>query len=621
MGILQEMWNHPKTLSGIPHLPLQPLLVILAIYHWMCSLLLYFIAPVNFNVTQLQQIPSLTILMFCQSGHRNTRVVEISDIVNRIAPKVSRWFFSTNIPNYSSVILLIYLCIGTCVVLKKEHKMRASALFSFVMSHTGKTTTRCWISSATVDRGQCPVHPRHPKAQRQEEVLQVGKCFIQSHRHVLNHAHYKRVLNLHFLVFFFSLCRQSTVEDLVKLARQFDKNMQDRESSEGAPTLRSSDKMQPLQCPSSSDRVEAELQALFDCSTQRVSGRLSQGSCSQEVKDQPAAVLLEPSRQTGPSSEKSVPAAGLKATALRSNNDFDDDWENDELLNDPLLLEITHNPPQLQDNSQASSQTNTKRESEQSNSGFQSAKMACGRQPSAARSELTCTTLQELCPKLKTTNRSTFKLEPNLHFQAKDLSRPALTPLQPKAEVSPINPTTSKTQPDVAASPKTDARGCSQGASDSQWEDGDDDSLLYQVCDSIERLDRLSSSPKNQHSVAEKAQRGTTPVSIDAGSRAQRESPHSFVRSNSLPATSSDAGTYRGWDCPMRGASSKPLMSQSLPGSHMTLGTFSQSRDWSGKLQTGIDGASKAGMVTARTAHPAFKRNFSDSAVSSNKGT
>lgn len=134
MGILQGMWNHPKTLSGIPHLPLQPLLVILVIYHWMCSLLLYFIAPVIFNVTQLQQIPSLTILMFCQSGHRNTRVVEISDIVNRIAPKVSRWFFSTNIPNYSSVILLIYLCIGTCVVLKKKHKNESicSVLFPHV---------------------------------------------------------------------------------------------------------------------------------------------------------------------------------------------------------------------------------------------------------------------------------------------------------------------------------------------------------------------------------------------------------------------------------------------------------------------------------------------------------
>lgn len=90
-----------------------------------------------------------------------------------------------------------------CCAQKKNIKMRASARFSFLMSHTGKTTTRCWISSAAVDRGQCPVHPRHPKAQRQEEVLQVGKCFIQPQGHVLNHMRYRRVLNLHFLVFFF----------------------------------------------------------------------------------------------------------------------------------------------------------------------------------------------------------------------------------------------------------------------------------------------------------------------------------------------------------------------------------------------------------------------------------
>lgn len=430
----------------------------------------------------------------------------------------------------------------------------------------------------------------------------------------------------------------------MKLARQFDKNMQDRESSEKVPNsnfidgfsergntcraaLRSADRKQEPQCSSSADRVEAELQALFDCSTQRVSGRLSQGSsassCSQEVKDQPAAALLQPSRQTRPTSETSVPAAELKAAALRSNNDFDDDWENDELLNDPLLLEITHNPPQLHRNSQTSSQTNTKRETEQSCSGFQSATTACVRPPSAAHSQLTCSTLQELCPKLKTTNRSTFKLEPNLHFQAKDLPRPALTPLPPKPQISPINSTTSKTN----SNSNPDAAGCSQGASDSLWEDGDDDSLLYQVCDSVERisntqLDPLSSSPKNQHSVAERAQSCTTPVCIDAGatSRAQRESPRAFVRSNSLPAPSSDAGNYRGWDSPMRGASNKPPMSQSLPGSHMTLGTFSQSRDWSGKFQTGSDGATK-GCMTARASPPAFKRNFSDSAVPSNKGT
>lgn len=427
----------------------------------------------------------------------------------------------------------------------------------------------------------------------------------------------------------------------MKLARQFDKNMQDRESSEGVHNnsfsergntckakLRSADKMKDLQCLSSSDRVEAELQALFDCSTQRVSGRLSQGSsassCSQEVKDQPAAALFERSRQTRLSSEKSVPE--LKATALRSNDDFDDDWENDELLSDPLLLEITHNPPHLHDKSKRTSGTTTEREANQSCSGFQSAKTARVRQPSAAHSKLARSTLQELCPKVKTTNRSTFKLEPNLHVQAKDLSRP----LQPKPQISAVDSTTTKTlsQPDETTSSNADAPGCSRGIPDSLWDDGDDDTLLYQVCDSVERisntqLEQASSSRKIQHPVGEGAQTSTTPVPIDAGasSRAQRESPRKFVRSNSLPATSSEAGNYRGWDFPMRGANNKPQMSHSLPGSHMALGTFSQSRDWSGKFQTGNEGATRACVVTARTSHTAFKRNFSDSAVPSNKGT
>lgn len=434
----------------------------------------------------------------------------------------------------------------------------------------------------------------------------------------------------------------------MKLARQFDQNMQDRESSEGVPNnsgfsqrgnaggakLRSAHQMKDLQWSSSADRVEAELQALFDCSTQKVSGRLSQGSlassCSQEVKAEPAAALSKRSRQTGLSSERPVPAAELKAAALGSNSDFDDDWDNDELLNDPLLLEMTHDPPQLHDQPKTTSQPHTEEESDRSCSGFQSAKAACVRQPSAAHSTPAYSTLQELCPTLKTTNRSTFKLLPNLHFQAKDISRPALTPLQPKPRSSPVSSATAKTlrQRAKAADSHTGAPGCCQAVSDSLWDDGDDDTLLYQVCDSVERIsstqsDQVSSSHKNQPAGGERAQMCTTPVPIDAGgsSRAPQQSPRTFVRSNSLPATSSGAGNYRGWDFPMRGANNKPQTSQSLPGSHMAVGNFSQSRDWSGKSHTGNDGAPQACMVTTRTSHTAFKRNFSDSAVPINKGT
>lgn len=438
--------------------------------------------------------------------------------------------------------------------------------------------------------------------------------------------------------------------DLVKLARQFDKNMQDRESLEGIhnsfnssisdcantskPKLKPADKMKGLQCSSSSDAVEAELQALFDCSTQNVSGRLSQGSSasarSQVVEDVPVAAHSVETGQTRlKASEKSVPAAEVKAAALGSNDDFDDDWENDDLLNDPLLLELTQNPPRLLDKSEPTLQSYTNTENSQSRSGFQSTtKTMCARQPSAANSKLTCSTLQELCPKPKTTNRSTFKLEPNPHFQAKNPPKPTVTGVQ----ICPTNLAATKTlcKPDKTTDFKADiceAADSLQGISDSLWDDGGDDTLLYQVCDSVERisnsqLDQVSSRHnKWPHFLEERGQKCTTPVPIDTvTSSTKRESPRTFVRCNSLPATSSGAVGYRGWDMAMKAANKKSQMSQSLPGQHTALGTFNQSQDPSGKGHTGNDGATKACMGAAKISPTAFKRNFSDSAVTSNKG-
>lgn len=386
--------------------------------------------------------------------------------------------------------------------------------------------------------------------------------------------------------------------------------------------------MKDLECSSSSDAVEAELQALFDCSTQNVSGRLSQESSasarSQVVEDEPVAAHLVETGQTRlKASEKSVPAAAVKAAALRSNDDFDDDWENDDLLNDPLLLEITQNPPRLLDKCEPTLRSYTNTENSQSRSGFQSTtKTMCARQPSAANSKLTCSTLQELCPKPKTTNRSTFKLEPNPHFQAKNPSKPTVTGVQ---HICPTNLATTKTlsKPDTTTDFKADiceAADSLQGISDSLWDDGDDDTLLYQVCDSVERtsntqLDQVSSRHKKWPYFLEgRGQQCTSPVPIDtATSSTKRESPRTFVRSNSLPATSSGAVSYKGWDIAMKAANKKSQMSQSLPGQHTALGTFNQSRDSSGKYHTGNDGAPK-------TSPTAFKRNFSDSAVISNKG-
>lgn len=100
---------------------------------------------------------------------------------------------------YCSVILLLYLYIATS---HKNVEKKGSALFSSLKSHTGNKTTKCWISSAAVDRWQYPVHPRHSKAERQEEVRQVGKSFIQPYRHILNLPQNRWVLLFHFLIFF-----------------------------------------------------------------------------------------------------------------------------------------------------------------------------------------------------------------------------------------------------------------------------------------------------------------------------------------------------------------------------------------------------------------------------------
>lgn len=516
------------------------------------------------------------------AGLRNTRVVEISDIVNRIAPK------------------------------DVKRKATESPLLQ-------------WISDSAV-----PCTPDIPKPRVRKKST-----------------------------------RQSSVDDLMKLARQFDKNMQqDQETSEQLNTLNynfsergnssktkltetsSPCNVRDLKCPSSSDQVEAELHALFDCSTQKVSGRLSQGSStsalSQEVKDQPVtSTAAEPRQSELKSADKSTaarPAEEKGSWGLTASNcdDFDDDWLNDDLLNDSFVLAITQNPDQHHDNNpkttlQSNAKTNTKQTKPSAH------------QPSNLHSKPSCSALQELCPTPKTTNRSTFKLEPNPHFQAKmaakDVSKSGFTVIQSKPQMSEQKSATTKTpQPDKITNAQKEpcvAADSVKDILDSLWDDGDDDALLYQVCDTVERISNSQPQQVSPSDFQEKrdivvdSQRKTTaPLPIDtarstnAGASANRQSACAFVRSNSLPGTSCEAVNYQGWNVPMKGANNKSRMSQSLPGSHMSLGTSSQFKDSSGTFQAGnVD--MKPHTVTARAPqkshHTAFKRNVSDSAVISNK--
>ncbi|XP_052357313.1 ewing's tumor-associated antigen 1 homolog isoform X1 [Oncorhynchus keta] len=375
-------------------------------------------------------------------GPGNTRVVEISDIVNRIAPKDA------------------------------QHVSVDSPLLQ-------------WIGDSAVP---CTPEVRPPKARKKST-------------------------------------RKSSVEDLMQLARQFDINMhqQDREKRSAEHpnnTINNNRYGEEPKGPtmsSSAQKVEAELNALFDGPTQRVTGRLSQGStastCSQEVKVQvgvshlTADDLVKESevKPGGGSTSGSSARTGKEekgqwnaTTTVAKDEDFD--WEDDDLLSDPIVLEMTQNPDGLKTLSPKPSSSST--HLQPSNRGG----------------------LTGPCPKPKPNSRSTFLLEPNLCFQVnmapttKEALRPFLTvgaaqPERPRPGVSasvgsrgPSRDSAEGKADGVSTATTPTSRGTtapdspfkdlseedlqSLFDSESLWNDdeGDDDELLYQVCDDVERI-------------------------------------------------------------------------------------------------------------------------------------
>ncbi|KAF3852674.1 hypothetical protein F7725_006029, partial [Dissostichus mawsoni] len=161
--------------------------------------------------------------------------------------------------------------------------------------------------------------------------------------------------------------RLNTVDDLLKLAKQFDFNMFRQEEDEeeelkdlhqqslellSDDILDQNDFSPPLpgnQPPAVSpgadvqlhlmdQHMEDDLDFLFDGPTQHLSGNLSQVLSAQPSKAKPAA--KEASGKTSASSHSPTPVVPTSNT----KDDFDDDWENDDLLNDSLVLEMTQNP-------------------------------------------------------------------------------------------------------------------------------------------------------------------------------------------------------------------------------------------------------------------------------------
>ncbi|XP_067441736.1 ewing's tumor-associated antigen 1 [Thunnus thynnus] len=170
--------------------------------------------------------------------------------------------------------------------------------------------------------------------------------------------------------------RPNGVDDLLKLAKQFDFNMFRQDEEEEAEDLHQQSQellseeildfengdlndvspslpgnRQPAAMVTAAadtdldQHMEDDLDFLFDGPTQHISGDLSQFSSAfpSQVKHAPAESSKEASGKPRPH----VPTVGVAMTHAKgasANDEFEDDWENDDFLDDSLVLEVTQNP-------------------------------------------------------------------------------------------------------------------------------------------------------------------------------------------------------------------------------------------------------------------------------------
>ncbi|XP_050981451.1 ewing's tumor-associated antigen 1 [Labeo rohita] len=467
--------------------------------------------------------------------------------------------------------------------------------------------------------------------------------------------------------------RQSNVEDLMKLAKQFDINMtrQDKEKqqastekrnklnkpqSDGAESLTSISvsSEQLTSCSTQARQEEAELQALFDGPTQHVSGRLSPPSvnCTPESKTEPVA-------QEGPKSNssaiKNVPVVAPKAI----KEDFDDDWENDDLLKDLFVLEMTQNPVPL---NVAQKPSTAQPESCSSKCNFV-AKV----NPSASVGRNVCletqqstsksSTFTKTLPEVKTSNQSTFRSKPPASAQNRTTDKLLKT--------SPVDQVKQQTQSSQASSQvkvnrmTKDCGVSSQAASaqfdgvskedmkslfdsDGLWNDKTDDDLLFQACDDVEKLTasqeqqrRDEESKKFAHdksrSFASKAPSSSGTVcaqTVAINNRAKPQEPTKstriFARSNSVPCASGNSGFKQSYSVfPATKSSSSALGSHSAQHyghaqGKSALGSRPGTVRATDTSQT-VRPHSATGGNASNSHHYTFKRHLSDSMTLTNK--
>uniref|UniRef100_A0A4W5PC41 ETAA1 activator of ATR kinase a n=1 Tax=Hucho hucho TaxID=62062 RepID=A0A4W5PC41_9TELE len=339
--------------------------------------------------------------------------------------------------------------------------------------------------------------------------------------------------------------RPNGVDDLLKLAKQFDFNMlrQDEERNQPPPLLSNvtpestQSALKTNSMRNSEDQIppdhemEDDLDFLFDGPTQHISGNLSQNSLPQslEVKTAP--------------------------TVSSANNNFDDDWENNDLLDDSLVFEMTQNPDLFAAPNHCSTQrgSNETKHENINPSAISKNALQGSRDIKPAVSKGQNETVK---------NRKNFTLEANPNVQAKSILSEALPKAgnvpdtvkpaphrnvqQNQPSLFPINKapsmdssTSTSTNSYSTVFPEDDLD--SLFASDFIWDDNDDD-LLCQACDNLESqvqsmedpvITRSQSLPSNQTE-----RQKFVPVSASLNSR---EGPYESTRVKSLCVAGSTA--------------------------------------------------------------------------------
>ncbi|KAI5086370.1 ewing's tumor-associated antigen 1, partial [Silurus meridionalis] len=342
----------------------------------------------------------------------------------------------------------------------------------------------------------------------------------------------------------------NNVEDLMKLARQFDLNMtrQHKEINLAKFQKNEGTDCKDLQTVNNLTFTHAkeakelsheeELHALFDGPTQHLSGRLSPPSvnCSQESKTEKHATY-----EISPATSDSK---NLNENALISESYFDDDWENDDLLSDLLVLEMAQNPHRL---SSCSMKTT-------SQIGFAASKKPTTTVSSCGSSSRADSPQSHQVTSYYTGISSETCTSPSIFRSNGVVQSGAIKHLPATSadlrksnsgdwKVHAVNKRHQIVTTNVGPGDLSLSFQESGNEFDTLWGDGDDndDDLLYQACDDLERISASQEEQRGNNSSIPSHE--VLSSVIISSSSSQHPTDHKqpacvFARSHSIPCTS-----------------------------------------------------------------------------------